>query len=360
MGILIFIVILSVLVLIHELGHFVMARVFKMRVEEFGIGLPPRARKLFTKGGTIFSLNWLPIGGFVKLWGEDMEDESQASSPEAFFNKPIWQRAGVLVAGVVMNFVLGVILFAVVYSFVGIPVKTNLVIVDGVASGSPAEKVEIKSEDVFEVLEVDGVAVSFKDVSGFIDIVSKNKGKEIVLTVNRGGEKLKKSLIPRENPPQGEGALGVTLTSVKIVNYPWYEKPFRGIMAGLDEALSWGREITLGLKNLVVDVFSGKGAPKDVAGPVGIYQATKNVYGSGILPILMFMGVLSINLAIMNIMPFPALDGGRIAFLFLEIIIGKKLKNKIEGYVHTGGMVFLLGLMVLITIRDILRLFGKV
>src|SRR5258706_8305137 len=119
MQIVIFVLMLSVLVLIHELGHFLVAKFFKMRVEEFGIGLPPRAKTLFTKRGTIFSLNWLPLGGFVKLFGEDMDDPAQASSPEAFFNKPIWQRAGVLTAGVVMNFLLGVLVFGIVYTYVG-------------------------------------------------------------------------------------------------------------------------------------------------------------------------------------------------------------------------------------------------
>src|SRR3990170_48112 len=125
----IFLAILSVLVLVHEWGHYICAKIFGVKVEEFGFGLPPRAKKLFTRKGTLFSLNWLPLGGFVKLFGEDMDDPAQASSPEAFFNKPIWQRAGVLTAGVVMNFLLGVLAFGIVYTYVGIPTKTDKVFI---------------------------------------------------------------------------------------------------------------------------------------------------------------------------------------------------------------------------------------
>ena len=140
MQFIVFILMLSVLVLIHELGHFLSARFFKMRVEEFGIGLPPRAKRLFKHRGTLFSLNWLPLGGFVKLYGEDMENPQQAGSPEAFFNKPMWQRAAVLLSGVIMNFILGVVVFSIVYSYLGIPTKTNKVYIVEISKDSPAEK----------------------------------------------------------------------------------------------------------------------------------------------------------------------------------------------------------------------------
>ena len=148
MQLIVFILMLSVLILIHELGHFFVARLFKMRIEEFGIGLPPRAKGLFKRGGTLFSLNWLPLGGFVKLYGEDMENPEQAASPEAFFNKPMWQRAAVLLSGVFMNFVLGVLVFGIVYSYLGIPTRTDKVMIVEIAKDSPAEKagIEIDSQ----------------------------------------------------------------------------------------------------------------------------------------------------------------------------------------------------------------------
>ena len=352
-----FILILSVLVLVHELGHFLMAKFFGMRVEEFGIGLPPRAKKLFIKKGTLFSLNWLPIGGFVKLFGEDMEDEVQASSPEAFFNKPLWQRAGVLFAGVTMNFVLGIALFGVVYSFMGIPTKTDKVKIIELATGSPAEMAGVEKES--EVLKVtyQDQNYDFKTIDDFVEVINGLKGKEIVLTLTKDGKDREVTLTPRENPPVGEGALGVALSDMEMKKFPWWQMPVRGAVVGMEEAVSWGKEITKNLYVLLAGILTGKGVPQDVAGPIGIYQVSKEVYKFGWLAVLQFAGILSINLAILNVMPFPALDGGRIAFLGVEKIIGKKLKNKIEGYVHTAGMVFLLGLMVLITVRDVIRLF---
>ncbi len=348
---------LSILVLIHELGHYLMAKLFKMRVDEFGIGLPPRARKLFTHKGTLFSLNWLPIGGFVKLFGEDMEDPTQANSPEAFFNKPIWQRAGVLVAGVTMNFLLGVLAFGVVYTYLGIPTETDKVMVVDVGKGTPAEAAGIKIESEIQKITFDNQEIQFSGVNGFIEKVEPLKGKEIELTVlGKSGAIEVVKLTPRVSPPAGEGALGVALSSVEMKMYPVWQRPFRGVVVGMEEAWSWGKEIAVSMGTLIWGILTGKGVPKDVSGPIGIYQVSKQVYKVGWVAVLQFMAILSINLAILNIMPFPALDGGRVFFLGVEKIIGKKYKNRIEGYVHTVGMVFLIGLMVLITVRDVIHL----
>ena len=149
------------------------------------------------------------------------------------------------------------------------------------------------------------------------------------------------------------------MSSVEMKKYPIWQMPFRGVKVGLEEAWGWGKEIASNLKMIVVNLITGKGLPKDVSGPVGIYQVSKEVYKVGWVAVLQFMGILSINLAILNVMPFPALDGGRVAFLGVEKIIGKKRKNMIEGYVNTGGMIFLLGLMVLITVKDVIGLFAK-
>lgn len=357
MQIVVFVLMLSVLILVHELGHFFMAKLFKMRVEEFGIGLPPRAKKLFTSKGTLFSLNWLPLGGFVKLFGEDMEDPVQAGSPEAFFNKPIWQRAGVLTAGVVMNFLLGVFAFGIVYTYLGIPTKTDKVFVVEVAKNTPAESVGMKVDSEIKKITFEKKEIPFVGVDGFIKQVEPLKGKELELTLwEKNGKEYVVKIVPRVSPPQGEGALGVALSNIEMKMYPLWQRPFRGALVGLEEAWAWGKEIAINLGTVMWNLVTGKGLPKDVAGPIGIYQVSKQVYKVGWIATLQFMAILSINLAILNIMPFPALDGGRIFFLGVEMIIGKKLKNKIEGYVHTTGMVFLLGLMVLITVRDVIKL----
>ncbi len=360
MQLIVFILMLSVLILIHEMGHFLMARLFKMRVEEFGIGLPPRAKSLFKHRGTLFSLNWLPLGGFVKLYGEDMENPEQANSPEAFFNKPMWQRAAVLLSGVIMNFILGVVVFGIVYSYIGIPTETDKVIIVDVVKDSPSAIAGVEVDSSVKKIVFEKKEVAFVGVDEFVKQIDSLRGKEveIILEDKNGVEKTVK-ITPRVSPPEGQGALGVALSSVEMKKYPIWQMPFRGVKVGLEEAWGWGKEIASNLKMIVVNLITGKGLPKDVSGPVGIYQVSKEVYKVGWVAVLQFMGILSINLAILNVMPFPALDGGRVAFLGVEKIIGKKRKNMIEGYVNTGGMIFLLGLMVLITVKDVIGLFAK-
>ncbi len=357
MQIVVFVLMLSVLILVHELGHFLIAKLFKMRVEEFGIGLPPRAKSLFVSRGTLFSLNWLPLGGFVKLFGEDMDDPVQANSPEAFFNKPIWQRTAVLLAGVIMNFILGVFAFGIVYTYLGIPTKTDKVFVVEVGKNTPAEAAGITVESEIKKITYQNKVVPFSGVDGFIKQVEPYKGKELELTtISKTGQEKSIRITPRLTPPAGEGALGVALSNIEMKMYPIWQRPFRGAVVGMQEAWAWGKEIAVNLGTVLWGIVTGKGVPKDVSGPIGIYQVSKQVYKIGWVAVLQFMAILSINLAILNVMPFPALDGGRIFFLGIEMIIGKKLKNRIEGYVHSVGMVFLIGLMVLITVRDVIKL----
>ncbi len=357
MDLLIFFVILSVLVLVHELGHFVTARLCGVAVEEFGFGLPPRAIKLFERKGTLFSLNWLPIGGFVKLKGEDSDKERV--TPDMFYAKPMWKRALVLVAGVVMNFVLGVVVFGAVYTYLGIPTKTDRVRIDVIAKDSPAELAGMMVNDWVQKIRIQNLESRILNTDELVKLINDNKGKEITLVVDRGGKEMEIKLTPRENPPPGEGAAGVVLTNTELIKYPWWQMPWRGALVGISEAFAWGREILGGMGALVMNLLKGKGVSSDISGPVGIYQVSAMVAKGGIIPILQFLGVLSINLGILNLMPFPGLDGGRIAFLGIEKVIGRERKDKFEGTVHTWGIIFLMGLMALITMRDVWRLFIK-
>lgn len=354
----VFFLILSILVLVHEFGHFISARIFGIRVEEFGFGLPPRAKKLFTKWGTVFTLNWLPIGGFVKLYGEEYSEGDEVVAGEAgrFYDKPARIRAVVFVAGVIMNFLLGIFLFATVYSFVGIPEKTERVRVEEIVAGSPADKTGLKKDDVISGLGM----TKINETSQLVKLVTENAGSEIELSVlSKDGAERTIKVTPRKDPPAGQGALGVVLSNVELTKYPWWQMPFRGAVVGLSEAIAWGRDIAYGLGHMAYGLVMGKGVPKDLSGPVGIYQVSGQVIKQGFLATLQFMGVLSINLAVLNILPLPALDGGHVLFLGIEKLIGKKRKNKIEGYVNTAGMIFLLSAMALITIRDIGRLIVK-
>ena len=346
MQVVIFLITLSVLILIHELGHFFAAKFFGMEVEEFGIGFPPRVKKLFTWKGTLFSLNLLPIGGFVKIKGENFEvgEERQAN---LFWEKPIWQRAMVLLAGVFGNFLLGVILFGIVYSVMGVPTKMGRVKVVGVSESSPAAMAEIVEGNIFK---------GYDNTEDLIKYIGENKGKEIDFVLEMDGKDREVKVVPRENPPEGEGSLGVLLSDMELVKFPWWQMPFKGIVVGTREAFNWGKEIATGLVGMITGIFAGEGVPEGVAGPVGIYKLSSQVNSLGWLASLQFMGVLSMNLAVLNILPLPALDGGRLVFLGVEMLIGKKRKNKIEGWVHGVGMILLLGLMVLITIRDIIKI----
>lgn len=345
-SILIFFIVLSILILVHEFGHFIMARRAGIWVEEFGFGLPPR---LFGKkiGETIYSVNWLPFGGFVRLHGENEIENGDRDIKKAFLSKNKRTRVGIIIAGVVMNFILAVFAFAIVYSFSGIPRDTHNIKVIDISQNSPALSSGLVAGDLIK--KVDGK--EFGRVDEFIKYVDTKKGKKI--TINTQNKKL--TLTPRESPPQGEGPLGVIITTTEIYFPPIWQRPFYGIYYGFKEAVFWGKNIASGLWTMVYGLFRGQ-IPKDVAGPVGIFTITTEAAKNGILTLINFVGILSVNLAILNILPFPALDGGRLLFIGIESIIGKKIIPKVEATIHTIGMVILLALILLVTIGDIRKL----
>ena len=381
MTLLLFIAILSLLVFVHELGHFLAAKKAGIFVEEFGFGLPPGiwGKKI---GETIYSINALPIGGFVKLYGEDGPSFAKASAGKAYFEKSIPRRLSVLLAGVAMNLLLAIVSFSILYFVLGIPTKTGKIKIVGVTKDSPAQFAELKEGD--EIVGIDGQKVLSADQ--FVDLTKGKAGKKIQLEISRDndnpcklsggnqvlggaipseqsfscrGENLLISLIPRESPPEGEGALGVVISGMELKKYPWWQMPYLGAREGFKESLSWAEMILSALKKTLVSlIFMGK-VPKDVAGPVGIFQITSQVAKDGFLAILQFLGILSVNLAIINILPFPALDGGRLIFLGYEAVFRKKISPKIEILVNQVGMAILLSIMALITVNDVLRLLKK-
>ncbi|HUW24156.1 MAG TPA: site-2 protease family protein [Patescibacteria group bacterium] len=379
MTLIVFVLILSILVFVHELGHFLAAKKAGILVEEFGFGLPPRiwGKKV---GETIYSINALPIGGFVKLYGEDgptSSAEEQTSRGRAYFEKSLLQRLSVLLAGVSMNLLLAIAAFSILYFVYGIPTETGKIKVVGIARNSPAEMARLKLDDW--VIALDGQKIS--QTEEFVRLSKEKAGKTVRLEIQRekdnpcqesqqvlGGMasteatitckdgNLLVSLIPRENPPEGEGPLGVAISDTEMKKYPWWQMPFLGAREGFKESLSWGGMILGGLKNTVVTLVAKGQVPKDIAGPVGIFQITSEATKNGALAVLQFLGILSVNLAIINILPLPALDGGRLIFLGYEAVTKKKANPKVESWVNTAGMAFLLALMLLITVNDILRL----
>ncbi len=349
----VFFVALSVLVLIHEFGHFIMARRAGIKVEEFGLGFPPRvwSRK---KGETVYSLNAIPIGGFVKLYGED--ETVTKDIERAYYHKGKLTRTSILVAGVLMNFLLGVLVFSIISFFSGIVQPSGQIKVTGIASNSPAEKAGLKSDDI--IISVEGEAV--QKSKEFIEKVASYKGKEATLTVSRNSESnFNVKVSPRENPPQGEGALGLAFSDVALVHPPFPQNIFLSVVEGFNQAIFWINVTIQGIADAVKTALGGQ-KPEGLAGPIGIFQITGVAAQQGILTLLGFIGVLSVNLAVLNIMPFPALDGGRLLFIIVETLFGKRVLASYEKYAHLVGMIILLSLMVLITFADIQRLISGV
>jgi len=353
---LIFIVILSFLVIIHELGHFLVARWAKIRVEEFGLGYPPRAKTLFKdKRGTIYSLNWLPFGGFVRMLGEDSGEIVEGS----FSSRPVWKRMLVVLAGATVNFVFGVLAFGLIYCSHGIPTELNGVRVQEVAVGSPAEASGIPVGALITKLNIGEQQIKVQKSEDLINAVNSHRGETIGLETKEGIQ-YQAYIRKIDEVPEGQGSLGVALTDTEVKFYPWWQMPFRGMWVGLKSAVLFGGMILQALGTMVKDMVMLGQVPADVAGPVGIvYQAEKEGFlREGFWTQLNFAAILSINLAIINVLPFPALDGGRGFLLAIEMILRKRINPKIEQWLNTGGFLLLISLIVLISARDIFRVFA--
>lgn len=373
--IVIFILTLALLVLSHEFGHFISAKKFGVKVLEFGFGLPPRAwGKKF--GETIYSLNWLPIGGFVKLFGEDEADKKVLDDKRSFAAQPVGQRIVIVVAGVVMNLLLAVIIFWIVlaaqgfkeklpllipYQFAGVnQVNESIILVGGVAADSPAAVAGLKSGD--QILTVNGLDVNKSE--DLINQVKAHAGEKVTLTIKDAENKTRQvEVTPRVNPPAGQGALGVELGSVTFANLN-YQTFSQKLFSGFTHSYNlttysfsiFGQLISTSLATKNLEPVS-----QSVAGPVGITNMTNLILSSQspFIPYLNFIAMLSLNLAIVNILPFPALDGGRLFFLLIEAITRKKVNPNVERIIHTVGMVLLISLIVLITFSDIRKLILK-
>lgn len=342
---LIFGLILGLLIFVHEFGHFITAKLFGVRVEEFGFGLPPRLFGL-KRGETIYSINAIPAGGFVNLSGEDAEENSK--DPRHFLSKSPLKRALIITAGILMNFLLAFVAFTILYSQGG-PIDTGKVLIDAVVKDSPAEKVGLKSGDI--VFEMAG-----KKLNGINELTAKVKseeGKEVELKVQRDNKVLDFKVTPRVSPPPNQGALGIALAPVvEIKKFPIWQAP----IVGTTEAINITGQMVVGLKDMALNLLIKKEAPKDVGGIVRIGYITHKVIKAGILPLIQWTGLLSLNLAIINILPIPALDGGRLFFTLIEAVNKKRVPLKAEKWIHMMGFAVILVLFVLITYNDIIYL----
>lgn len=358
MLILITIVGISLLILLHELGHFLAAKWAGTKVEEFGFGFPPR---LFSwrVGETRYSVNALPFGGFVKIYGEDGETQPQTTAPAAavsdrarsFAAQPVWKRAAITLAGVAMN-VLGGWFFLSVVFMVGAP--AHLVITD-VVPGSPAAAGGVARGDIVMAARVG--EVELKDpvaAERFTTAVkgSAARGAPVALTLGRGGETLEVTLTGRAEPPAGEGPLGVAIADMGVMREPFFKSFVRGAEATWDMLTM----LVGGFVRFVGALFTEPGAVKGIAGPVGIVAVAAEAGSLGVAYLLHFLALISLNLAVLNLIPFPALDGGRVLFLLIEKLKGSPLPVRFERTVNVVGFAALLVLMALVTVQDIGRL----
>lgn len=393
----VFILVLSVLVLIHEAGHFFVAKKFGIKVEEFGFGLPPRAFGV-KRGETVYSINWLPIGGFVKLYGEDeagsgtikIKDQkakikNAKDKDRAFFAKSVGQRALVVVAGIVMNSLLAFLIFYLFLSvssftatipllsdhkFFGVNQKNlNLndtdLVVSVISPNSPAEKAGMKAP--FRIISIN--QTNPKNISGAIDIINKNKGKKISIDwaefTYKDGKIVNtkehvSNVFPRANPPKNEGPMGIAFFPVAYLNYETTgQKIFSGITHPVN-LMIYNFDILSKLVGVAVKEKNPGPVGETVSGPVGIFSIFQGVLQikdikERISEALNLVGLLSISLAFFNVLPFPGLDGGRLFFILIEAVSGKKVPARIEGYAHAVGMAILIGLIILVTYQDLMR-----
>jgi len=414
-----FIIILSVLVFAHEFGHFITARKLGVRAEEFGFGFPPRMfglqtwkepklekiaeteevnidietipatdgsetikeimtdkikeidtvkkvrkwRWIFGKKeltetdamyGTVYSVNWIPLGGFVKIKGENGEND-QAN--DSFASRPIWQRFLMLIAGVSMNIVLAIFLIIVGY-MIGLPqvidnndpraiISDEKLQIVQVIDQSPAAKAGLMIGDTI-------VSIDNKTFTNFDDLqnyVAGHTGQQLSYEIKRGQDIFTSKITPEIIPETSKGGIGVGITLTGIVRYPWYLSIWLGIKTTF--VLIW--TIILAFYQLIKGLIFGQGVSAELAGPVGIAVLTGEVARMGFIYILQFTALLSINLAIINFLPIPALDGGRALFLAIEKIKGAPVKREIENLIHNIGFVLLMVLVLLVTFHDLSR-----
>jgi len=345
------------LVVLHEFGHFILAKKFGVKVEEFGIGYPPR---IFSKkiGETIYSLNLLPFGAFVKLPGEleRIEDE------QSFSKQPIGKRTLIILGGVLSFWIIAIILFSIVFVLgtqmaIGDEIDSGIinpkVQISAVISDSPANLAGLKPGDTILNLQSQNLNLKVEKVKEVQEFTNQNLGQEITLTIERGKEVFDVSLVPRTSPPSGEGPMGVALVRTVVKSYPWYQALWQAISATANMTLA----IIKGYQQVIKNLISGLPWGIELTGPVGIFNLLSQASQLGLNYFLQFVGIIAIYIALFNILPIPAVDGGKLLFLGIEFIRKKPVSQKVEQNITAFFFSLLLILMVWVTIKDIKKLF---
>lgn len=336
---LLFVVVLGTLILGHEFGHFLAARWRGVKVEEFGLGYPPRIATLFVIGETRYTINWIPFGGFVRLAGEDDPDVSEGLSGASKLT-----RAIVLLAGPAANIAVALVVFVIAFKFAA--PDFNRVRIGQVAPNTPAAQAGIEVGDIVEMAAGTPIS-SFESLQ---KVTSEHLGKPMELTLDRSGAPITISLTPRVDYPEGQGPIGVTL-SYPTAQTSWGEATQMSVSSISSQVMA--------ILRLPGRLLSGDAAPEEarVSGLKGIYDMlgwASSIDRTSERPFITMnlIGVISVGLALANLLPFPALDGGRLMFVFIELIIGRRISPQLEGYAHAIGFAVLIILMIYINLQD--------
>jgi len=381
----------STLILVHEWGHFISARRNGIKIEEFGLGIPPRLvgiyreekskkwrivgpRSIRKKSSrdvvnqpTIYSFNLLPLGGFVRIFGEDMLHNT---FKESFASKPAWVKILVLAAGAIMNLIFAAFLFSILFGIGirseisqdyearltsrGISYTSPVVRVTNIVQGSPAQEAGLRAEDIITNLRSGMNHIDPVDtVNQVQSFVSEHAGEKVEFGILRNREKISQTITPRIDVPEGEGPTGIQLTRTSDISFPWYEAIWKGIVFTIDRA--WFIFNSLGA--LLLSLFMVTKEPIEVAGPVGIVTMAHQFAMLGISRLLYFGAIISISLAVFNLLPIPALDGGRILFVLIGKIRGRAIRPELEQKIHGIAFLLLIVLILVVTWGDISRIF---
>lgn len=347
-----FVILLSVIVVVHEFGHLMAAKLFKVYCHEFSIGM---GKKLFSKkfGETEYSIRLLPIGGFVAMAGDTdnaLETSVDVVVPENRTLKGIakWKKIIIMFAGALLNFVLAWVIITGVLMYNGAYALPRAAIVGGVSEGSSAELAGFETGDIIEKIEFEDGRIIYPETYDDILVFTQSNQDELIYTVNRNGLSISIPVTPKLNEKEGVYQVGIMLPEAEIVE----TNLFNSMGYSIDFMVQSTKSIFVSLGQLI----TGKGL-ENLSGPVGIYQATDAAVSMGLQSFILMIAMLSLNVGIFNLLPLPILDGGRIILTCVEAIIRKPISQKIEMAIMTGSMILLLGLVVLTTFQDLLRLF---
>ena len=329
-----FIFAISVLVLIHEGGHFIVAKLVGIKVNEFSIGMGPKLYG-FQKGETAYNLRWIPIGGFIKPEGEDEESEH----PRAFGNKPLWARAAVVAAGPISNFILAYVIIVLLISFWGV----NYITIGDVMPNSPAASVGLQKGDVIKKVDNKNIYI-FEEL---IDMINRANGKDINLTILRNKQETVINVPLKYNEENKRYIIGIGAGMSTPISF--------SISKNFTESLYYSSSLTTQIQYGLKRMFTGQITKDDVSGPVGIVMISGAAASAGAYPYVTLIALLSLSLGIFNLFPIPALDGGRLIFFLIEGIRRKRIEPEKEAMVHFVGFALLMVLIIFVTFNDVKR-----